>query len=310
MSIYCQERRVLVEIPTPQPKTSAGLRRSYLDTLSYRGASTPNLRNNRMPSNQDLYSESSDSRLSDGFESSPHVGDHFERRQRLAFYSPVSEFQVSSSCITEPSLKKQRIINKEEVGLQFQLEAVSQQQQQLVELVNSLVILEEREQKTLPFPNLKSLQEELQLKKTNVYRSIPYTRLGSNRDAHCYRKACPQLLAFKKACIGWGELLLQCNLWESALEFVLNAWRFTSELPQWETSSHNRCKEQCFSALAAQCTTALQQSSIGMKRAIELKRRLKIARTHSKLIIPCIQELDSIIENLQSRTEETESVVY
>lgn len=293
-----------MEIPTPQPKTSAGIRRSYLDALNYRGASTPNLRNNSMPSNQDLYSESTDSRLSNDFESSLHIGDHFERRRRLAFYSPASEFQVSSSYITEPTLKKQRIGNKEEVELQFQLEALSQQQQ-LVELVNSLVILEEQEQKTLPFPNLKSLQEELQLKKANVYRSIPYTRLGSNRDAHCYRKACPQLLAFKKTCIGRGQLLLQCNLWESALEFVLNAWRFTSELPQWETSSHNRCKEQCFSALAAQCTTALQQSSIGMKRAIELKRRLKIARTHSKLIIPCIQELDSIIENLQCRTAET-----
>ncbi|XP_058885861.1 uncharacterized protein LOC117405246 isoform X2 [Acipenser ruthenus] len=304
MAIYCQERRVLMEIATPQPKTSAGIRRSYLDALSYRGASTPNLRNNSMPSNQDLYSESSDSSLSDdGFESSLHIGDHSERRQRLAFYFPASEFQVNSSYITEPSLKKQRISNKEEVGLQFQLESLSQQKQ-LVEVVNSLVILEE-EQKTLPFPNLKPLQEELQLKKANVYRSIPYTRLGSNRDAHCYRKACPQLLAFKKTCIGRGQLLLQCNLWESALEFVLNAWRFTSELPQWETSSHNRCKEQCFSALAAQCTTALQQSSIGMKRAIELKRRLKIARTHSKLIIPCIQELDSIIENLQCRTAET-----
>ncbi|XP_041116151.1 uncharacterized protein LOC121321319 [Polyodon spathula] len=307
--MYCQERRVLVEIPTPQPKTSAGRRRSYLDTLSYRGASTPNLRNNSMPSNQDLYSESSDSRLSDdGFESSPHVSEHFERRQRLAFYSPASEFQVSSCSIIEPSLKKQRISNKEEMGLQFQLEALSQQQ--LVELVNSLVTLEEQGQKTLPFTSLKPLQEELQLKKANVYRSIPYTRLGSNRDAYCYRKACPQLLAFKKTCIGRGELLLQCNLWESALEFVLNAWRFTSELPQWETSSHNRCKEECFSALAAQCTTALQQSSIGMKRAIELKRRLKIARTHSKLIIPCIQKLDSIIENLQCHTAETESVLY
>ncbi|XP_033867445.2 uncharacterized protein LOC117407022 [Acipenser ruthenus] len=304
MAIYCQERRVLMEIPTPQPKTSAGIRRSYLDALNYRGASTPNLRNNSMPSNQDLYSESTDSRLSNGFESSLHIDDHFERRRRLAFCSPASEFQVSSSYITEPTLKKQRISNKEELELPFQLEALSQQQQ-LVELVNSLVILEEREQKTLPFPNLKPLQEELQLKKANVYRSIPYTRLGSNRDAHSYRKACPQLLAFKKTCIGRGQLLLQCNLWESALEFVLNAWRFTSELPQWETSSHNRCKEQCFSALAAQCTTALQQSSIGMKRAIELKRRLKIARTHSKLIIPCIQELDSIIENLQCRTAET-----
>lgn len=45
--------------------------------------------------------------------------------------------------------------------------------------------------------DLKYLQEDLQLKKANVYRSIPYSRLGSNRDAHCYRKAYPHLVAFK-----------------------------------------------------------------------------------------------------------------
>uniref|UniRef100_A0A3B3UK74 FERM and PDZ domain containing 4 n=1 Tax=Poecilia latipinna TaxID=48699 RepID=A0A3B3UK74_9TELE len=45
--------------------------------------------------------------------------------------------------------------------------------------------------------DLKCLQEDLQLKKINVYRSIPYSRFGSNRDAHCYRKAYPHLVAFK-----------------------------------------------------------------------------------------------------------------
>lgn len=45
--------------------------------------------------------------------------------------------------------------------------------------------------------NLKLLLEDLLQKKASVYRSIPYSRLGSNRDAHCYRKAYPHLLAFK-----------------------------------------------------------------------------------------------------------------
>lgn len=45
--------------------------------------------------------------------------------------------------------------------------------------------------------DLKYLQEELQLRKATIYRSIPYSRLGSNRDAHCYRKAYPHMVAFK-----------------------------------------------------------------------------------------------------------------
>lgn len=45
--------------------------------------------------------------------------------------------------------------------------------------------------------DLKLLLEDLHQKKTSVYRSIPYSRLASNRDAHCYRKARPHLMAFK-----------------------------------------------------------------------------------------------------------------
>lgn len=45
--------------------------------------------------------------------------------------------------------------------------------------------------------DLKYLQEDLQLKKASIYRSIPYSRFGSNRDAHCYRKAYPHMVAFK-----------------------------------------------------------------------------------------------------------------
>jgi len=55
---------------------------------------------------------------------------------------------------------------------------------------------------------LKYLQEDLQLKKANVYRSIPYWRLGSNRDARCYRKAYPHLVAFKVS-IGGEDLFLE-----------------------------------------------------------------------------------------------------
>lgn len=50
--------------------------------------------------------------------------------------------------------------------------------------------------------DLKYLQDDLQLKKANVYRSIPYSRFGSNRDAHCYRKAYPHLVAFKVSISG------------------------------------------------------------------------------------------------------------
>lgn len=63
-------------------------------------------------------------------------------------------------------------------------------------MFDALVSLQEK--KRVPLcSDLKLLQVDLQLRKARVYRSIPYSRLGSNRDAHCYRKAYPHLLAFK-----------------------------------------------------------------------------------------------------------------
>lgn len=71
--------------------------------------------------------------------------------------------------------------------------------QQLVQLIRSFILVEQgqRQEPRALTTDLKPIQEDLHLKKTNVYRSIPYSRLGSNRDAHCYRKAYPHLVVFK-----------------------------------------------------------------------------------------------------------------
>ncbi|XP_015219543.1 uncharacterized protein [Lepisosteus oculatus] len=252
-----QERRVLVEIPAPQPKITAHIRRSYFEALNYRMGSSPY-------KNKSLATE--------------------ERGLSGAV----------KSCI-----KKQKLNQKKEL----QLMAFSREQ--LVNLVSSLMLLEEERSPPASRPDLKLLKENLQLKKTHVYRSIPYSRLGSNRDAHCYRKAYPHLVAFKKTCLEGGRLLLQSEMWEAAVEYGLAAWRFTSELPQWDTSSHNGLREQCYRTLAAQCSAALQHSGLGMAKCLELRRRFKIAWTQSKLIMPCIQDLERRIENLQCTMTES-----
>lgn len=173
--------------------------------------------------------------------------------------------------------------------------------QQLVQLIRSFILVEQgqRQEPRALTTDLKPLQEDLHLKKTNVYRSIPYSRLGSNRDAHCYRKAYPHLVVFKVSCQEWGQLLLQNEEWESTLEHALVAWRYTSELPQWDTSSHNSVREQCYIMLAAHCITALQHYCPDPSKAIELHRRFKMAQLHSQLIYPCIQELERSLGEAQ-----------
>ncbi|XP_010898710.2 uncharacterized protein LOC105027993 isoform X2 [Esox lucius] len=173
--------------------------------------------------------------------------------------------------------------------------------QQLVQLIRSLILVEQgqRSEPRAPTTDLKLLLEDLHLKKANVYRSIPYSRLGSNRDAHCYRKAYPHLVVFKVSCQEWGQLLLQNEEWESVLEHALVAGRYTSELPQWETSNHNLVREQCYNMLAAHSITALQHYCPEPSKARELLRRFKIALVHSQLFSSCVQELERILGEAQ-----------
>lgn len=75
------------------------------------------------------------------------------------------------------------------------------------------------------------------------------------------------------SCQEWGRVLLRNQEWEAVLEHTLMACRFTSELPQWDTASHNSLREQCYSILAAQSLAALQQYSPAANRGQELLRR-------------------------------------
>ncbi|XP_072305304.1 uncharacterized protein [Eucyclogobius newberryi] len=167
--------------------------------------------------------------------------------------------------------------------------------QQLVQLIRSLILVEQSQEPRVFASDLKYLHEDLQLKKANVYRSIPYSRLGSNRDAHCYRKAYPHLVAFKVSCQEWGNVLLRNQEWDVVLEHTLMAWRFTCELPQWDTVSHNALREQCFSILASQSQAALQHYSPPASRGRELLRRFKMTQQHSQAITPCIKSLQRIL---------------
>uniref|UniRef100_A0A1A8NTA7 Uncharacterized protein n=1 Tax=Nothobranchius rachovii TaxID=451742 RepID=A0A1A8NTA7_9TELE len=251
MAALLQPRRALVEIPAPQPKIAAQMRRSYLEILSARLA-PPSLPRTRNP--------------------------HARRAHSLDLsINGMWTERLEDSC--EKPDEHPTPLSK----------------QQLEQLVRSLILVEQSQEPRILAPEIKVLQEDLQLKKANVYRSIPYSRFGSNRDAHCYRKAFPYLLAFKVSCQEWGQVLLRRKEWDAVLEHSLMAWLYTSELPQWDTASHNALREQCYGVLAAHILTALQHCSLEPSRGHELLRRLKMAQLQSQSIVPCIQELQRIL---------------
>ncbi|XP_061519879.1 uncharacterized protein LOC133395153 [Phycodurus eques] len=249
----CQPRRALVEIPAPQPKIEAGMRRSYLDILRSRSPPSPTPRDKNTSTSNTGPAQSLDFAI-DG-----------EWSGNVAQCKKMDESQAPMS------------------------------ERQLVQFIRSLILVEQRQETRFLTSGLKYLQDDLQLKKANVYRSIPYSRFGSNRDAHCYRKAYPHLVAFKVTCQEWGQVLLQNKEWDAVLEHTLLAWRYTSELPQWDMASHNTLRDRCYSIMATHSLTALQHHCPGLRRGHELLRRMKMAQLHSQSIVPCIRELQRIM---------------
>ncbi|XP_073732528.1 uncharacterized protein [Misgurnus anguillicaudatus] len=165
------------------------------------------------------------------------------------------------------------------------------------ELLHSLMHAEQsvRTASSSSVPDLKILLEDLHQRKTSVYRSIPYSRLASNRDAHCYRKARPHLMSFKRSCQEGGRSLLLKAEWEKVLEFVLVACSYVDDLPQWETSGHNAIREQCYHKLADFCATALQEHPPAPRRARQLLHRFKADPVCMRVARPSLGELEMIV---------------
>ncbi|XP_042622650.1 uncharacterized protein LOC109083720 [Cyprinus carpio] len=262
------QRSVLMEIPEPQAKITGRLRRSYMDVLS----------------------------------GSARHGTHGCRVRRghacACVCRDVSGHKRSSVSEVDAGSGRHRTRG----GLDACETSVSRQ------LLSNLLLAEQSVQMASGSftSDLRLLLEDLHLKKTSVYRSIPYSRLASNRDAHCYRKARPHLMAFRRSCQDGGRLLLQKAQWEKLLEFVQVACRYASELPQWETSTHNALREHCYNTLAAFCTAALQKHRPAARRARELLRRFKMAPVSRRAIGPCLEELEKILQEYQRGESQTQ----
>ena len=73
--------------------------------------------------------------------------------------------------------------------------------------------------------------------------------------------------------------------WKAAIDYVLRAWKYVDEMPDWDNPSHNSSKEQCFKSLAVQCKTSLQKSAFTKDEYIDIQRRYEIFPRHLFLSI-------------------------
>lgn len=93
----------------------------------------------------------------------------------------------------------------------------------------------------IPEPDLKELEERLKRLQRNIYKSFPYTRYGSSRDAFCYRRVNTHLTTFKVSIwIAWTNAIVYSTT--SFFQFLL-VWQI---LCQWEIVGRQHINNRIF----------------------------------------------------------------
>jgi len=214
--------------------------------------------------------------------------------------SPAKQARIK---VQSQLIKRQRISRKVSSQTDLKTAIKGLTQNQLVEMITQLVDKHPELQKEIvsdmPIPDLKPLEERLNVLSRNIFKSFPYTRWGSNRDAFCYRRVSTHLTAFKKECIEQGKYLVSSQQWASVVDYVLLAWSYVNALPDWDNVTHNKLKQQCFSTLASQCMNALKKSGFDREHYEDIQARLIEAQSSSEQIEPCIQKIELMLKKLK-----------
>ncbi|GIX94260.1 uncharacterized protein CDAR_562041 [Caerostris darwini] len=127
----------------------------------------------------------------------------------------------------------------------------------------------------LPEPDLKPIEERLSKLKQNVYKSFPRNIWGSRESSFCFMRVKTHLEAFRKECSEICHHFMDSQHWPAVFEFIFIAWKYTLDLPHWDTSYHNKIKNNCMKYLAAQCVNALKKANLNKSALTEIIERMQ-----------------------------------
>lgn len=170
---------------------------------------------------------------------------------------------------------------------------------QLIDLIQGLISrhphLEEDLRQHLPAPDLRSIGDKLHELRRNIFKALPTSRLTSKTDSPAYTRASTHVLAFKKAVLEEGRVLVSSQQWEYVIEFALLAWEAVAGTPVWDNPPHNAPRRHCFRFLASQISAALKSSNHWMQEQLDsFAEKLKGFVQDSEDIVPCLKLVESM----------------
>lgn len=217
--------------------------------------------------------------------------------------STPQKFKINSPIKGTPPIKRARLdktFDGEFKGpLDSALKGLSPTQliHMIKRITNKHPEVEKEIRQEMPAPDLTPLEEKLSYLKSNIFKSLPTSRLTSKTDSPAYSRVSTHLAAFKKCLIDQGKILVESQHWESVMKYVLLAWSYVKATPVWDNQPHNAHRKQCFKALNNFCMTALKKGRFDKDFIMDVEDKLQSMEADSEEIHSCIKYVQGLMHD-------------
>lgn len=209
--------------------------------------------------------------------------------------STPQKFNINSPIKSSPPAKRCRIekpLEREYKGsIDTALKGLSPTQ--LISLIKNITYrhpdIELELRKDMPLPDLTPIEERLIYLKSNIFKSLPTSRLTSKTDSPAYSRVATHLTAFKKCVIEQGKILIESQHWESVIKYVFLAWNYVKATPVWDNAPHNAQRKQCFKALTNFCLIALKKGGFDSDMLSGVLDKLEDITADSEDVQSCVK---------------------
>jgi len=69
------------------------------------------------------------------------------------------------------------------------------------------------------------------------------------------------------------KALVSLKYWDAVIRYVVMAWKYIHQLPNWDDPAHNKIKLSCFRYLAAHCLMAVTVAPFTLPELADIRQK-------------------------------------
>ncbi|XP_063625417.1 uncharacterized protein LOC134797113 [Cydia splendana] len=216
--------------------------------------------------------------------------------------STPQKFKITSPIKGTPPIKRPRIEKTLEADFKSPIDMALKglSPTQLINVIKTITYkhpeIEKEIRMEIPVPDLAPLEERLSYLKSNIFKSLPSSRLTSKTDSPAYSRVATHLGAFKKCVIEQGKTLVESQHWNSVMDYVFLAWSYVRATPVWDHQPHNATRKQCFKALINFCMSALKKATFDREFLVDVQDKLQGMVSDAEEIQSCLKHVQGQLQ--------------